>query len=660
MPFLVHLIDATAPPSKGNLLRTSTRWGIRFTGEHLSIAGALFSGAEQALRALARTAPGEALTVARPLAGTDIEELRFLACRTWAASTSGDEALTWILSDDQNLSLGWADSPQAASRELIAVATSICSPELLDALSRRLLDFYPRHELTAENRQLRGRAQYELLSAIEPSRRSSAVAGRVGELERKFSDAPPAAPQPVEARRVGPPLPDSASHVMSDEDWLRALTKHSSERVSWSGDIPVGGATELAEVLAQRAAEDPERYARLGLRFDADIRPVYFRRLIETVGGTIPTALLGELCQHAHDVAGRAVRRAICFAVSRAGGEVDDVLVALLGQCASDADPDRELARTLASSGQPFFGGDLLAAGLNSTRGSAARAIADVLFRSPEHVDRFLEELAALAVDPILGVRAQAAEALRALMNHRPELALDLAEGLLTGADVDLLGTRYVTALLISGLVRRPDQFAPHVTRALDGPDAVAEQAGQAWAVGYLRRTVPAPLPTRIADLSPVARRGVAQVLAGYPVDELPALRELFTDGDPAVRAAAASALRALPNLGPEDADRLLRAFIDSSAYAEHFDIAISALATSTQILPDATIAACERAIALPGPALGDMTTRHPMTADYLISIVLRLYRQGDATTRLHCLDVIDQLSESRAYDLDQKLNEVR
>ena len=48
------------------------------------------------------------------------------------------------------------------------------------------------------------------------------------------------------------------------------------------------------------------------------------------------------------------------------------------------------------------------------------------------------------------------------------------------------------------------------------------------------------------------------------------------------------------------------------------------------------------------------------MTADNLISIVLRLYRQGDATTRLRCLDVIDQLSESRAYDLDQKLNEVR
>jgi hypothetical protein len=243
---------------------------------------------------------------------------------------------------------------------------------------------------------------------------------------------------------------------MSDDDWLRALTRHGSDKTSWSGGIPVGGANEMVGLLAQRAAEDPERYARLALRFDAATPPVCFSRLIETVAGKIPTALLGELCQHAHNIAGRAVRRAICFAVSRAGGEVNGVPVVLLGQCASDADPDREFARILASSGELFFGGDLLAAGLNSTRGSAARAIADVLFRGPEHVDRFLEALAALATDPILGVRAHAAEALRALMNHRPELALDLAEALLTAADIDLLGTSTVTALLISGLGRVP------------------------------------------------------------------------------------------------------------------------------------------------------------------------------------------------------------
>jgi len=447
---------------------------------------------------------------------------------------------------------------------------------------------------------------------------------------------------------------------MSDQDWLRAIAKHNSDRTTWVGDTAVGGADELAQLLAQRAAEDPQRYVLLGLQFDAATPPVYFSRLIETVAGRIPIAQLSQLCQYAHEIAGRSVRRSICFAISRTGEDIDDALATLLTECAADADPDREIARTLASPGNLYFGGNLMDAGLNSTRGSVARAIAHVLFLGPGHSERFLESLAALATDPILAVRAQAAEALRALMNHRPQPALDLAEALLSGADAELLGTRTVAELLISGLVRRPEKFAPHLKRALEGPDVVAELAGQVWAIGYLRRALPAPLPDQISQLNAATRRGAAQVLARYPVDELSTLRELFADQDAGVRATSATALRALPELAPEDADPLLRAFVDSPANTEHFDIAISALARSTQVLPDATIMACQRAVALAGSALGDFATKHPITADNVVSVLLRLYRQGDPTTRSRCIDVIDQLSESRAFDLDQKLDAVR
>jgi len=660
LPFLVRVTEAGARPGEPGALRASARWGIRFAGPPFSIDSALFAAVEQALRSLACTTPAAALARARPLAESDIEELRFLACRTFAAVGSANEALSWLLADERNLRLGWFDSPRAASRELIAAATPHCSDGQLEALGKRLLDFYPPRELLVQNRHLRGHAQYELLSAIEPSRRSPEVARRVGELERKFAGSPPNSPQPVKASEVEPPISEAASHRMSDDDWLRAIARHNSDQTRWDGDIAFGGASELAQLLAQRSAEDPQRYARLALRFDADTPPVYFVRLIETVAGRIPVAELSQLCQHAHDIAGRSVRRSICFAVSRAGGNVDDVLAALLIECAADPDPDREFARTPSVPGETYFSGNLLSAGLNSTRGSAAQAIADVLFHGQERADQFSESLAALVTDPILAVRTQAAEALRALMNHRPDLALDLAEALLTGADVELFGVRTVTALLVSGLVRRPEKFASHLQRALDGPDMIAEQAGQPWAIGYLRRELPAPLPTRITDLDAAGRRGAAQVLARYPVDELQALRELFADEDPGVRTIAATALRALPQLPPEDADPLLRGFVDSPANTEHFDIAISALAHSTQVLPAATIMACQRAVALAGTALGDIATRHPMTADNLISILLRLYCQGDATTRSRCLDVIDQLSESRALDLDQKLNEVR
>jgi hypothetical protein len=69
---------------------------------------------------------------------------------------------------------------------------------------------------------------------------------------------------------------------------------------------------------------------------------------------------------------------------------------------------------------------------------------------------------------------------------------------------------------------------------------------------------------------------------------------------------------------------------------------------------------ACEQAATAAGPSLGDLTTHHPITADQILSILLRLYRQGDSAIRQRCLDIIDQLSEHRAFDLDKKLDEIR
>jgi hypothetical protein len=59
--------------------------------------------------------------------------------------------------------------------------------------------------------------------------------------------------------------------------------------------------------------------------------------------------------------------------------------------------------------------------------------------------------------------------------------------------------------------------------------------------------------------------------------------------------------------------------------------------AASAGSWPHADLLACEKAAAAAGRMLGDVITRHPMTADHLISVVLRLYRQGDDNLRRRC-----------------------
>lgn len=60
------------------------------------------------------------------------------------------------------------------------------------------------------------------------------------------------------------------------------------------------------------------------------------------------------------------------------------------------------------------------------------------------------------------------------------------------------------------------------------------------------------------------------------------------------------------------------------------------------------------------GTDLGDMRTSAALISRELITVVLRLYRQGDAAMRTRRLDIIDRLAEFSAYDLELALESKR
>ena len=655
LPFILGVVDSNAGSSRREGVRPSSRWGYRLVGGH-GIDDAIFGGVEHALRQLAAIQPQEALTLIQPLADHGADELRFLACRTFTAAGSGDTAVEWLLSNERNLRLGWSDSPRWASRELVEVASRHCNDEHLQALVRQLFEHYPAWEKSANGRHSYGRAQYELLSGIETTRRSAEVTRRIHELERKFTRSPPAGPQAVEVHVVGPPISDEAAHFLTNDDWIRAIRKHRSDRTDWSGDRPVGGANQLANLLGTRAKAEPERFARLALTLDLNTPAVYFERVIDAVASGIPTDLLAELCCHVRGIAGQSVGRAICRAVETIGADTNDTLLRLLEDCARDDDPDRELARTPAGSGEPYYGGDLEAAGLNSTRGAAARAIAHLLFASPEHVDRLTLTIAKLASDPVLAVRTWAAEAIGALMNHQRETALNIANVMFTEAPLDLFDSVTVSQLLTFALLREPDRFTPHLLRALDGPSSVGKRAGSTWAVTLLQDLLVDPAPRDLETLSGPARCGAATVFAANPSIAPQQLVRLFNDEEPTVRRAAAYALRTVNDLSPSIAETLISAFVTSTAYEDHFEELFIGLDDNTRPLPAAALQACEKAIEVAGRELGDVRTARAAMSNHIINVVLRLYRQGDKQARASCLDVIDGLSTAGAYGLEQAL----
>ena len=108
------------------------------------------------------------------------------------------------------------------------------------------------------------------------------------------------------------------------------------------------------------------------------------------------------------------------------------------------------------------------------------------------------------------------------------------------------------------------------------------------------------------------------------------------------------------------DLDALLESFAQSKAFPDHMDILIRTLTNIPTRLPAKTIDICQRAVDIARADLGDMTTAHLGTGYFLITIVLRLYRQGNTALRTQCLDVIDQLTDLNAYDIEKKLDQDR
>lgn len=653
LPFISDVALAEQRP-RPQLLPAGVRWHIRYRNTHYGVDSAVFAGAELALMTLATVNPPELEKQLQSIRDAESDELRFLACRSLTAVHTADASIEWLTSDPRNLSIGWSDSPRWASRELIEVCSPKCSLNLFQRLERTLLTITQ----PTDPSPISAYGQFGLLSAMDSSRLSERGRRRLHELERQFPGANPEPPRGIVASVVGSPIGDAASTKMSDANWLRALSKHTADDTRWRNGAPIGGADQLAQVLGRRANEDPNRFSRLALQFDSSIPAAAIESIILNVSGSVDDELITEICKHATDLYGSAVGRTVCSAIRNAR-TIEAELTELIRIHSLNSDPDRELARTEASPGQFYYGGDLYSAGINSTRGQAAHAAAAAIFASDEHLAILLPVVKRLAADTVLAVRVCAAEGVIAVMNHDSAQAFTLAERLFD-APLEVLDTRTTERLLTYAVLRAPEQFGSMLELALHGPEGVALRAGHVWAVAASQNSIPSAVPLSIHDLPTTAKCGAAEVLASDPRGTIHILKALFEDDDASVRSCAAKVLRELDTLPPHEIDELMEAFVSSSAFVEHVDDLVGVLDRMTTTLPSETITVCERAVAIAGGDLANISSASALTGRQLITVVLRLYRQGNETTRGKCLDLVDHLSELNAYGTAEALEQER
>lgn len=648
LPFVIA-VAMSDQKERDHRFPSGARWGYQYRETAFRVQDKLFAATDSALRALA---PQHAIPEAqfRTLREAESSELRFLACRALTASNDPDAAVTWLVGDLRNFALGWADSPNWASRELIEAYTPNCSDELFEQLEAVLLSD---SNWLASRRELE---QYTLLSALDMNRASLNAKRRLGELQRQFTPNPPPPPQPIRAQWVGPPIPHDATRHMSDDNWLTALRKYNGGG-RWRAGVRVGGAMELARELGERASEDPERFSQLALRFDASIPAVAMGQIIRNIARAVPLDLLADVCEHAASQYDESVGNDICLTIAGIG-KASPRLVELLAKYSQAEDPTQDEPRA-AGTDSALYGGDLFNAGLNSTRGACAVAVAEIISVDGELTDLLLPVVTRLAADPVLAVRTRAAEAVIALARHRPEAALDCAMSLFD-CDIEVLDAPSSEELLMQSVSYAPERFTPVMQRMLNGSMQVAKRAGRIWAIADHRGAIRAPLAATVADLPTAARVGAAEILSANVADSADHLAILFNDSEADVRAAAARSMRHLPDPMPSRIEQLVDEFIESPAFVDHMDDLIDGLEEMTSTLPRAALKACQRAVEVAADDLGDMRTARATLGQDVVKILLRLYRQGDNETRTQCLDIVDSLVDRNAYGVAQVLDDER
>jgi hypothetical protein len=683
LPFMFSVIDnelrsADRLREMPDRLPQDSIWAYRLSDDAYTFDDTLLASSRAALKTLAASEPGSFSQWAEELSPRRDDTSQYLLYHGFLGNPSenADRAAGVLLEGPWRFAAEEKGDAFWLPRELLAAIAPYLSNDRMDELERAIIDFTTPWERTAQGYRARGRSEYWLLSGLSQGEISERARRRLGELERKFPESGPKAPVGIIAGAVTSPISMDIGRRMSDEEWLKAIAKHREQWEDKRTTDLVGGADQLAAVLQELTQEQPDRFARLGLRLASDTVESYIDHLLiglSQVAAEVPPASIDNvaaLCRHIADWPGMPGSRWIPLVLRKyAHASIPDDLLELVARIATDApDPNRELWNVEAGGGQHYYNGDIHAAGMNSARGSAAEALGELVVQDERRVVLLAPAITRLAHDSIASVKSCAARAVYGLMRWRREEAVENLLVLADGPD-RLLATRPVQELMVAAIATHWGQVRPIVERMLGSAEGEVRETGAALAsVAALEEADADDLLTQaLDDTDSRIRRGVATVLAArvassrYRGRSAVGLRRLFDDDDSEVRQEAAKAFWRVHDHQLAELAEISSAFVSSSAFDGNHQHFLRALETSTADVSDLVLATADRMVSSYGNQLGDIRGHIGGDSRHLSELLLRvLGTLGIERAKVdHALDVLDLMLEAGAWGVTEALDTV-
>ncbi len=633
----------------------------------------------EAMASLAHDDPTELDSIVNAERLRESNWMHALLLRSWSANPSiyAERIVRLLLENStERLNIGYSswtrdsDAFAAVSRIAVAAASTSCCDESFVELENAILDFTPDWE---RHHRMVGRTRLALLRALAPDRIGEATRRQILELQRRFPEAAEhGAPEPVTeespSKSVGSPIPEAALRRMADDHWLSAMAKYTGEQlIERNGDL-VGGAQELAWELTKLVREEPARFAALADRMDATLPTTYFDAILggltRNEQGPGRPGTLDQVCSVLRRISELGIPvqgREIAHAIATLSDEAvpDDIVQMLCRVALEDPDPVADNRQDTDDSWDP------IGQAINSARGAAARALAQLLFVDQGRWDSLKTTVEEVAVDNVLAVRSVAVECLLAILDvHRGD-ALACFDRLTSGAD-PLLGTDTVERFVRHAMFRDYPAMRPTLLRMLRSSEPAAAEAGarQVTLAGlWLEETrEDAGL---VLGMGEDARIGAARMYAFNLSDETVGaecercLLTLFSDDCEAVRKEAGRCWLALEPDQIASRGALIGAFAESLAADGNMDILLRRLGEAQGALPAEVCDLAEGAVATYGFRASSIQYREGGAAYQLAPLMVRLYNQtSDSTFRKRILDSIDEMIRAGFRGIDEQLEQ--
>ncbi len=616
-------------------------WRWHLPDSSYSFRGKLIDGIDVGIRELARVNFRCFVQLARSAELNNSVTIDHLLLCGFAAAASAhpDEAISCLLEETARLRVGWRDDPERPARELIQLASTTCSQELLRELETLLLSHYTDWERGLSGRATFGRSQFALLSGIEAPCRSPEVVKRLQELERKFHPYVPPPASGVRGGFVSSPIPERATSLMTDEQWLAAFERYTTDDFQIMPDgSTAGGAGSLAIQLGSEVKKTPLRFLQLVFKMPKSADPRYFDQILTGLSGSsVPVEQLVAACQAADELPGNPCGMGICYCLgSFASGKLPSTAVELVGSYCGDSVHEYTRKSALLNLANIFL----------ANRAKIADAIG-CLRALPDRVPKSILPELCYCLTPLLGTPFQ---------KDSVQLFLKI-----WGADPWLPADRLVEYFLLYAARLEYSSIKPVLEVLLTSDDAETRlMAARSVTGAALFDCEARELVKKIAEGDKQHRQALAQVCAanmirgGFSNFCGTHLSALFDDEEAEVREAASECFRYFSGEHLAEYQELVARFLESRAAEAVGTRLLHALGHSTIRHSSATLDICEKVVKRASSATAASSQPDLQEAK---DLVLRTYHQAaDSATRERSLGLIDEMLSLQVYGLEDAI----